>query len=340
MPRPIVDSLRASADTYSDILNPIPGSPIRAPGGAATVQPFQTGFDIGKSMQAMEWLTGERESRTGITRLNQGLDADALNKTATGTALMQAQGQQQEEYIARNLAETMARLFLKKYRLMRLEADPFKIKVDGQYKLVDPSKWPEDMNVVIRVGLGSGSKEKRVQGRMMLAQLMAEGTQIGDVTEEHRFNLIDGLVRDLGIGTGDDYWTDPKAPPEIGEDGQPVQKQEKPDPAMMELQAKQQHQQAQLTLEQQKAEATLKLQEQQNRAQIDAMREKHMMEMDQKREASDLEAQLAREKADREYALARERMAMEADLERDGMLLKAQTDTHLASNRPGGALDA
>jgi hypothetical protein len=49
---------------------------------------------------------------------------------------------------------------------------------------------------------------------------------------------------------------------------------------------------------------------------------------------------LAREKADREYALARERMAMEADLERDGMLLKAQTDTHLASNRPGGALDA
>ena len=196
MPRPIVDSRLADADTYSDILNPIPGSPIRAPGGAGTVQPFQTGFDIGKSMQAMEWLTGERESRTGITRLNQGLDADALNKTATGTALMQSQGQQQEEFIARNLAETLSRLFLKKYRLMRAEGDPFKVKVDGQYKEVDPSQWPEEVNMIVRVGLGSNSKDKRIQARMALAQLMAEGTQIGDVEPKHGHRngrrLLDG----------------------------------------------------------------------------------------------------------------------------------------------------
>lgn len=341
MPRPIVDSRLADADTYNDILNPIPGSPIRAPGGAATVQPFNTGFDIGKSMQAMEWLTGERESRTGITRLNQGLDADALNKTATGTALMQAQGQQQEEYIARGLAETMSRLFLKKYRLMRIEADPFKIKVDGQYKTVDPSKWPEDMNVVIRVGLGSGSKDKRIQGRMMLAQLMAEGTQIGDVEPRHRFKMIDGLVRDLGIGQGDDYWTDPDAPPEIDpETGQPKQKAEKPDPAMMELQAKQAQQQAELQLKQADAAATLQLESQKAQAQIEAMREKHALEIEQKREAAALDAQLANERAAREYALARERMQMEAQLEREGMFMKAQTDASLATNRPGGALDA
>ena len=69
-------------------------------------------------MQAMEWLTGERKAARAL-RLNQGLDADALNKTASGTAMMQAQGQQQEEYIARNLAETMARLFMK----ISLDAD-------------------------------------------------------------------------------------------------------------------------------------------------------------------------------------------------------------------------
>ena len=340
MPRPIVDTNAADADTYADILNPIPGSPIRIKGGAGAVQPFQSGFDIGKSMQAMEWLTGERESRTGITRLNQGLDADALNKTASGTAMMQAQGQQQEEYIARNLAETMARLFMKKYRLMRLEADPFRVKVDGGYREVDPSTWPEDMNITVRVGLGSGSKEKRIQARMALAQLMAEGTQIGEVEPQHRFNMIDGLVRDMNIGQGDDYWTDPKAEPELGPDGQPVQKPEKPDPAMLELQAKQQQQQAQLQLDQQKAEATLALQAQQNAAQIEAMREKHAMDLDQKREAAALDADLAQQRADREYQLAVTRMQMEAQLEREGMFVKAQADANLATNRPGGALDA
>lgn len=680
MPRPIVDSRLADADTYSDILNPIPGSPIRAPGGAGTVQPFQTGFDIGKSMQAMEWLTGERESRTGITRLNQGLDADALNKmlcietpvpmasgdykrlgditdgdlivasdgfavevtkahkihdperayrltfasgeqidsggehlwtvqtgndkrygknqtvntdtlyemmqgkgavyvprvsrpfvgvekslpldpymlglwlgdghsyaprittmdreilsymqdwapgevkadkhqnsgaattyyvgglyaplrkmgllfrgddrdadirgkhipevyftasyeqrlallqglmdtdgchhsralnvfcqkegavltdtirlieslggwpsvkllgkegrfvhtanhyqvtfsiadcpfrltrkriawmapvsnvtsqpikaieriaikpmrcltvnaedglfcvgkrftvthnTATGTALMQSQGQQQEEFIARNLAETLSRLFLKKYRLMRAEGDPFKVKVDGQYKEVDPSQWPEEVNMIVRVGLGSNSKDKRIQARMALAQLMAEGTQIGDVEPKHRFKMVDGLVRDMGIGTGDDYWTDPEAPPAIDPaTGQPVQEEEKPDPAMMELQAKQAQQNAQLQLDRQKVEATLALQAQQNAAQIDAMREKHAMELEQKREAAALDADLAQQKADREYQLAVTRMEMEAQLEREGMFVRAQSDANLATNRPGGSLDA
>lgn len=340
MPRPIVDSRLADADTYNDILNPIPGSPIRAPGGAGTVQPFQTGFDIGKSMQAMEWLTGERESRTGITRLNQGLDADALNKTATGTALMQAQGQQQEEYIARNLAETMSRLFLKKYRLMRLEAEPFKIKVDGQYKTVDPSRWPEDMNVVIRVGLGSGSKDKRVQGRMMLAQLMAEGTQIGDVTEEHRFNLIDGLVRDLGIGTGDDYWTDPKG--EIDpETGEPVQKPEKPDPEMVKAQAEMQMQQAKLEGEQQLAALRLEI-----------MRQEGETKQQLARDQADFDAQLATEKAQRESELAQQKMAMEQDLAQQRMLIEANMAAHkadmaersneakLSTNREGGRLDA
>jgi len=33
-------------------------------------------------------------------------------------------------------------------------------------------------------------------------------------------------------------------------------------------------------------------------------------------------------------------MVMEAQLEREAMHMKAQTDVHIASNRPGGSLDA
>lgn len=318
MPRPVVDMALADETTISDILNPIPGSPIRARGGAAAVQPFQSGFDVGKSLQVLEWITGERESRTGITRLNQGLDADTLNKTATGTALMQAQGQQGEEMIARQLAETMARLFLKKYRLMRAEGETFKVKVDGQYREVDPAQWPEDINIVVRVGLGSNSKDKRIGYRMAMGDALNASVAAGFSTQEHVFKWFDGMARDTGIGQGDDFCTDPA---KMGP--QP----EKPDPEMAKVQAEQQKTEAQLQLDQAKASAQVETDRMKAQAQIEVMREKHSLEMQQ-----------AREKAAQEMQLAREKMVMEANLAREQMAVKASVDAQIATNRPGGSL--
>lgn len=318
MPRPVVDMSLADETTISDILNPIPGSPIRARGGAAAVQPFQSGFDVGKSLQVLEWITGERESRTGITRLNQGLDADTLNKTATGTALMQAQGQQGEEMIARQLAETMARLFLKKYRLMRAEGETFKVKVDGQYREVDPAQWPEDINIVVRVGLGSNSKDKRIGYRIAMGDALNASVAAGFSTQEHVFKWFDGMARDTGIGQGDDFCTDPA---KMGP--QP----EKPDPEMAKVQAEQQKTEAQLQLDQAKASAQVETDRMKAQAQIEVMREKHSLEMQQ-----------ARERAAQEMQLAREKMVMEANLAREQMAVKATVDAQIATNRPGGSL--
>ena len=208
MPRYEVPEAAVGDDTYNDILSPIPGSPIRTKTPNALREISQT-FDASKSLQVMEWLTGERETRTGITRLNQGLDADTLNKTATGAALMQAQGQQQEEYIARNFAECLARLFLKKYRLMRREADPFTIRVDGQPRLVTPQQWPESMHVRVKVGLGTNSKDKRLGALSALQEPLLAAIEAGFSGHEHAFNLFDRFVRDAGIGQGEDFMFDP-----------------------------------------------------------------------------------------------------------------------------------
>lgn len=356
MPRPVVVTRGMDENTIDDLLSPIAGSPIRVSDPGA-VQAYQTAFDVGKSLTVMEWLTGERESRTGITRLNQGLDADTLNKTATGTALMQAQGQQQEEFIARNLAEAFSRLMLKKYRMMRAEGEPFRVKVDGQYKQVDPARWPEDVHVGIRVGLGTGSKDRRIQARMAMAPMLSEGFAAGQVEPKHLFHAIDGLVRDLGLGEGDDYWIDPDAPPPTDENGQPIQKEEQPDPEQMAMQAEQEREAAKLAAEEQreaakleieraKVEATLMLKREADQAGIEAMREKHMLEMEQRREAAALEAQLARDKAQAEFDLAVMRMRNEAALELQRMEWEADTRRSMAAgadlpeNRPGGALDA
>jgi len=334
LPRPVVSERGMSENTIDDLLSPIAGAPIRVSDVGAVV-PYVTNFDVGKSLTVMEWMTGERESRTGITRLNQGLDADALNKTATGTAMMQAQGQQQEEFIARNFAEAFSRLMAKKYRLMRREGEPFKIKVDGQYREVDPTQWPEDVNLAIRVGLGTGSKDKRVQARMALAPILAEGFANGQVKPKHLFHAVDGLVRDLGIGQGDDFWTDPDAPLAPGE--QP--EQERPDPEMLAMQAEQDREERAFQFEQRKADATLQLKRDEASANIEALRERHALEMEQKREQARLDAQLARERADDEAALAIYRTDKEAEVKAYAISKKADTDAAIGKNREGGDLD-
>lgn len=351
MPRPIVSTRSMDENTIDDLLSPIAGAPIRV-ADINGVQPYQTSFDVGKSLTVMEWMTGERESRTGITRLNQGLDADALNKTATGTAMMQAQGQQQEEFIARNFAEAFSRLMAKKYRLMKREGDPFKIKVDGQYKQVDPSQWPDDVNLAIRVGLGTGNKDKRVQARMAMIPVLQDGTAIGEVSPKQRFNFVDGLVRDLNIGKGVDFWKDPDAPPEIDPaTGQPKVEEEQPDPEAEAAKAEQaredakamaeeQRAQRQLDLEERKATEQIRLKRDEAAANIDTLRQRHKLEMDQKREAAKLESDLAYAKADAEAAIAQYRIDKEAEVKAYAASLAGSSDdSSLGTNREGGALD-
>ena len=316
MPRLIVDQ-GASDDptTMGDILNPIPGSPIRAKGGANAVQPLQSTFNVGNSLAVMEWAKGERESRTGITALNQGMDADSINKTATGTAIMREQGQSQERFIARMFAEAVARMMMRNYRLMKAEGEPFKIKVDGEYREVNPASWPDDVNIVVRVGLGTGSKDKRLQGLMLVSNLVAQSVEAGFSTQEHAFNIIDKISRTLDVGEGADY---------IGDPSQMAPQQEGPSPEEQAAQAEMQMKAAEMQAKQQEAAARIDLDRQKAAAAIEVQREKHVLEMEQRREAAALEAQLGRDKAQAEYDLALIRIDQEAQLakykaDKDGM---------------------
>jgi hypothetical protein len=340
MPRPIVETNGMDENTIDDLLSPIAGAPIRV-SRAESVQAFQTNFDVGKSLSVMEWFSREREARSGTARSSQTLDPNTLNnQTATEYSGDREDGQTRQEFVTRNFAEAFVRLLLKKYRLMRAEGVKFKAKINGAYKEVDPSLWPEELDFETKVGLGRGSKDKRVQGRMMLAPFLAEGAQTGKVSDKKLFHAIDGLVRDLGLGRGSDFWDDPDAPPEIDPaTGQPKEEPQQSDPEAMAAQAEAQREQQKLELEKQKTAATLQLQQENNAATVNAMREKHAMEMQQRREAADLDAQLKQQAAERDYALEMYKADKQAELAVYQANLQAETSRHVASNRPGGDLD-
>ncbi|WPZ05497.1 portal protein [Pelagerythrobacter marinus] len=333
MPRPYVDMAATTDETLDDLLNPIPGAPVRGQGPNGVTN-LQTHFNIGDSLQAMEWVSREKEGRTGVGRSTPTLDENSLNnQTATEFAGREGKAETQQEYIARNLAEAMARAFAKLYRLMRVEAEPFRIKVDGKYRLVDPSQWPEDMNVRVNVGLGNGSKEKRIMARTALLGPLQAAIEQGLSGPEHAFNWFDGMARDTGVGQGEDFMYDP-SDPEVQQ--RMAAKEQQPDADVIEVQGKLELERekagADAALQRQKAEEQALLQRQKTEADIETQRQKHAMDMQVMRERAALESELARDKAAEELRLARERMAAEAELKREF------ADANVSQNRPGGSL--
>lgn len=304
-PRMWLPSECQTDDTIDDLLTVRPGSIVRGRGAGGKPEPLYEPFDVQRGMAVLELMTGERESRTGITRLNQGLDADALNKTATGTALMQSQGQQMEEYIARNFAEAMARLFAKKLRLMIAHGDPIAVKVEGGFRTVDPKTWKPDMDVAIRVGLGSGRKDQRLLYRNQLLQYQQVALQAGLVRPEHVYRNIAGWIKDASLGNPPDLWLDPNSEEGKAALAQMAQNQP-PDPKVLAVRQKAESDQAKLVLQAHSEGA--KVQQKQDQA---------VMEANLEMRRQDIEAEIAREKV---------------VLDAAGHAIKA--------NRPGGSLAA
>jgi len=342
-PRTLVDEQSITVDTIDDLLTVRPGALIRYKGNAPA--PLQQEDTSQTAFTAMEMMSSERESRTGVTRQSQGLNPDTLNKTATGMAMLQASSQQIELYIARNFAEfIVAPIFAKRYRLMRQYGQPFRMKIEGKYTTVDPRRWPEEIDMSISVGLGTGNKDERIQLRMGLLGIQKEIRMSGSgmVQDEQIYQNVKRLVSDSGLGVAADYIVDPSTLP-------PADPQ--PDPDMAKVQAEAAQKQAELESAHQQAMAKLQLQQEAQQA-TDALKaQANQQDMDLKAAQAAQQANLAEARAAEEARLAQEKQAFEMELalqrfafEQDMARKKhaadeaAANDDSIPSNRPGGSL--
>ncbi|ODU22770.1 MAG: hypothetical protein ABS87_00970 [Sphingomonas sp. SCN 67-18] len=336
-PRTLVNQDSETEDTIDDLLTVRPSAVIRYK-GAFKPEPFVQQDTSPQAFQAMEMMSAERESRTGLTRQSQGLNPDTTNKTFGGMAMLQSNADQIELYITRNFAELIvAPIFQRRYRLMRQVIPPFRMKIDGKYTTVDPSKWPEEPDIQINVGIGTGSKDQRVAYKSQLLgvqrEIKASGMRI--VSEQQVYNLVRSLIEDTGIGVSDDFIIDPSSL-------QPEQPQ--PNPELVKAQAQAQQAQSKLQLDAQKSAAELQQTEAESAAKIELMRAEAEARLQLDREKAESEAQLAREKFAAEMALATRKMEIEAELAdrrsaRQHEIATQQSETTISQNRPGGDLD-
>lgn len=229
--------------------------------GDGHVLPFETPFVAKESLSIIEWLDTVRENRTGVTKYNQGTDADSLNKTARGINQIMSAAQQRIELIARVFAETgitdMFKLILWCESAYQKEARI--LKINNSYEAIDPRGWESLFTMSINVGLGTGNKDQILMHLMSLLQVQQQAVQFqggGDgplVTVENIYHTCRKMVENAGLKDPELYFTDP-------EKAKQQPQQPKPDPEMEKMKAEMALKQQQMMLQNQIDQAKLQMQ--------------------------------------------------------------------------------
>jgi hypothetical protein len=319
---------RANEWTVADLLANEPGRPVRSKSGDA-VRPLQSGaltFDV---FGALEYFKTQAEQRTGIVRNAQGLNPDTLHDTAKGAMALMTAAQKRVRLIARIFAETgVKELFLGVHALIRENATaPMKARLRNKWVDIDPTSWGSRSDMTIEIGVGAGGDEQQMmalsRGLEVMERLIDKqgGLNGPMVTADNAYALLKRFYeRGLKFKSADPFLTDPaEAPPQ----------EPKPDPAMMEAQAK-------LQMEQQKAQAQMQFQAQKAEADMALARERAGLEMQLERDKQQAQLSFQREQAAAELTLKREEMAMEYNLKREANALNAQAKVQAASTSIGG----
>jgi hypothetical protein len=201
-----------------DLLTNRPGGVVRTKGSPGQVMmPMQTQTINQQAFPLLEYLDTVREQRTGITRYSQGMDADSLNKTATGVNVILTQAQMRVELIARIFAETGVKdMFHKIFELVVKHQDKERIiKIRNTFVPFRPMEWRNRCNVSINVGLGTGSRDQQLSilNNILQTQLKAlelQGTPAGPMVNlRNIYNTLSKIVENAGLKNTGLFFTDP-----------------------------------------------------------------------------------------------------------------------------------
>ena len=160
-----------------DLLNSTAGGIIRMKNPNAIV-PMQVQSSAGQSFPMLEYLDGVQAKRTGVSDMNQGLDANVLqNVSATAVATMTAQSQGKLELIARIFADTGVKNLMQGilHLVCKYQDQPRAIAINGKPLNIDPREWDNMYNVNINVGLGNGTGSEKIA---MLQMIMGKQEQV------------------------------------------------------------------------------------------------------------------------------------------------------------------
>lgn len=295
-----------------DLMTRRPGGVVRVK-TAGAMREIVTPFVADAAFPMIEFLQGVKENRTGVTRYNQGLDGDSLNKTARGINTIMSAAQQRIKLIARIFAETGWKQLAQKTHALtvKYQNEPRIIRLRNKFVPIDPRNWSTQYDMTVSVGLGTGDRNTQAQQLEAMFPIdqaiiqMQGGAQGPLLTMENIYNKLKRVMNLKGFKNEGEFYTDPA--------GAPPPPPPPPDPKLIEVQGKQQIEQQKLGLEQMKAQAEIAQGEQKMalEAQIKA-KELEIKEAEIRLKQADLIARAA--EADQRMGLERDKATTDANL--------------------------
>lgn len=244
-PRVEVSEANAGPNTLDDLLVSRPGGVVRTK--TAGGLNWQAVPDITSSIYPMmQYIDAELETRTGLSRQSQGIDANALqNQSATAVAQMFSASQMRIKLIARIMAEGVRDIFALLHGTIRRHGQSQQtVRLRNAWVAVDPRAWKTREDMTINVGLGSGGKAQQFAQLMALANIQKEmiaGGKANMVGDRELYNTATELTRIMGHKNPGRFFNDPTAV--NSQTGQllhppPAPPTPPPDPKLLALQAR------------------------------------------------------------------------------------------------------
>ena len=280
-----------------DLLQSRAGNIVRVKSPNAVV-PLQAQNFMQEGLAMMEKVDQIKEQRSGISRMQQGLDPNTIQKshtTATGVREAMQSAGQRIETIARVFAETGIKDLMNCLLKLTTQYQDYKkvIKIRNNYVPIDPREWKNKFNLTINVGLGTGSHEQRLQilGQILGIQekIMMSGSKLAN--EQNIYNTLERMVHNAGFKSPQEFFTNPETlPPEPPKD--PMQENPLLIATQQQIQADREKNVAELQLKKEKMEAELELKKQEQVAELELKKQEMIAELQMEREKMNRKAQM------------------------------------------------
>lgn len=252
-PRPKVVTGRVQVD---DIFSSDFGAPIRV-NSPDDYQVVTIPFVGQEALATMQYIDEDRESKTGISKTTEALDPKALQSTtqeAVGAVIRAVD--KSITFIARLFAESsLKKLFLVVDELARKYPDKDKIiRIGGEYVPVDPAQWRAKLNVKVKPGAISKTKEQWLAVIMGIMTKQEQILQIGGIANnplvslQQYANALKRFAQFSGVDNPDDYFTTDIDPQVIQQMNEQAQQQAQMNPDQQLVQQDLQHKTAQIML--------------------------------------------------------------------------------------------
>lgn len=165
------------------------------------------------AFQTDELFAREKESRSGVSRLNNGLDPQALNGNNSGKLIeaLGTMGNRKVMTIARHMAELCLRPLMNEvYRLaLQYEDKPQTIRVGGKFMQIVPKQLGERSDMTTRVALTPDESRDQAQAMVALHQMVQGDPLYGD---KQRHALLAETAARMGIAQTSAYLMSPEDP--------------------------------------------------------------------------------------------------------------------------------